>query len=983
MYTRPHSWLPRGRHVAAACTALLLPLGAGAQQCTGDCDSDGNVAVNEIVTCVPIALNEAPLAQCEPCDTDGSAAVEIYELVTAVGHALTGCPAAPAGKASKSGPIAISASGDLVAAVNTDTNSVTLFAVDANGRLTKRKELGVGIEPRSVALLPNGTRAYVANTVSGTVSVIDLASCTTIATIGVGTEPWAVAATPNGRYVYVANASSNTVSAIDTGSNAVIATVPVGRSPRALAISNDGDDDDRDEKVFVPNFYARPRAGFAAPSTTALGGADGAGAAFPMGANGQAVVGEGMFDDSREGVIDVIASGANAVVDQILLAPMADTGFRIARGAFVNTAASDGPRTIFADGATDGSQAQATGAFPNQFYSIALFRGMGLLPNTAPSPEPPLRFNVNAQSLMSVIDADENAELPERTFNLNRGINFDLPPALPEAAIRDNTERMFPSTPVDIDCNAASDTCWVVSQGSDFIVRMNFDDAGKPTINAPTAPGPFPVSPVTRVYTIDPQDPLRSGRNPRGIAIDAGGEYAYVVCPTTRDVIVVGLADGALGVVQRVRSSELPLAGSAEETFRRGKIDFFTSRPFWSDRGWGNCAACHPDGGSDEVTWLFEAGPRQTVHLAGTFNKRNPEDQRALNWTPVRDENQDFELNTRSIFGGRGFITVAHDVDGDGLTPDSDPNVRNFGPASSDRAQQQEDITAWIQLGVRSPIAPPSGGNATRGREIFGLQPPQGAFCVACHSGGKWTTSRITYDPSDINPVPGTDTGIANIPPSDLDADGMVDSFEARAVAVYLNGFNSAAGAGRICEVPPPPPGVDSGEAMSSERIRILRQVQTFAPTNPVEVRGNGLSPVNTTAPALAVAAAFGADGFNSPSLLGVFETAPYFHHGAAQTLEQVFGMGTDPAFLPAARAHWRSGTGGAENILDSDPSAIADLIAFLKTIDDTTPPFPAADLAPNDDAFADAVTPCDCQRDPPVGNPVIDCVPPAPPPPG
>src|SRR5262249_20592073 len=183
-------------------------------------------------------------------------------------------------------------------------------------------------------------------------------------------------------------------------------------------------------------------------------------------------------------------------------------------------------------------------------------------------------------------------------------------------------------------------------------------------------------------------------------------------------------------------------------------------------------------------------------------------------------------------------------------------------------------------------------------------------------------------------------------------------------------------GAGRVCEVPPPLPGADAGATAASERIRILRQLGTFTGANPIELRSNAISPVNTTAPALTVLAAFGGDGFNTPSLLGVFESAPYFHHGAAQTLEEDFGIGTNPDFLPAAQAHWRAGTGGAPNVLDSDPTAVTDLIAFVRSIDDRTAPFPAADLAPNDPVFADAAANCDCQKDPPVGAPALDCKP-------
>jgi YVTN family beta-propeller protein len=923
---------------------LAVTPARGQQPCVGDCDDSGTVSIAELIRGVNIALDNQPLDQCPVFDRDGSGRVEIYELIAAVGNALNGCLAGPPSKANKSGPIAITADGATVVAVNTDVDTISVFTVAGNGTLTKVQEVAVGNEPRSVALLPNGRWAYVANTVDGTVSVVSLLDFS-VHTITVGTEPYAAVASPNGLYVYVANASSNTVSAIDTATDTVYATAQVGRSPRALAITNDGDTDDLDERIFVPNFFARPRTGFTPPSTANLGGTDGAGAAFPVGANNQTVIGEGIFDDSREGVIDIVSATTNTVVGQIVLAPVANVGFNVARGPFVNTTAGDAPRTIFADGGTDGALAQPTGAFPNLLQSIALLGERGFVPNSAASPEPPLRFNTNVQSLVSVVDITADQEIADQTFNLNRGINFDLPAGLLEAQIRDNTDRLFPSVPIDIDCSENTNACWVVSQGSDFIVRMTFDTNGRPTINAPTAAGPFAVSPVTRIFTIDTADPLRSGRNPRGIALNEAGTIAYVVCPTTRDVIVADLI--ANNVLQRVRSAELP-TDPALEQIRRGQIDFFTSRPFWSDRGWGGCASCHPDGRTDNVTWSFEAGPRQTISLDATFNKLNLTDRRALNWSPVRDENQDFELNTRGVFGGRGFITTDTDVNGDGIMPDSDPNVRNFGPASSDRSTQQEDITAFVAT-IRSAIAPPvTGGDATRGRAIF-----TETNCTACHSGAKWTTSRVTYDPVDVNPVPGTDTGIVNTP---------------EAGSLFLNGFISMAGAGRICEVPEPPGG--------DERLRISRGVGSFVATNPIELRSNALSPVNTMAPALAVNPAFGGDGFNTPSLLGVFDSAPFFRHGAFATLEAVFGIDTPANLVAAAQAHWRAGTGGMPNILDDDESAVTDLIAFVNTIDAATPIFAAADLAPNDPVFSDAAALCDCAKEPPLGNPLLDCTP-------
>jgi YVTN family beta-propeller protein len=82
--------------------------------------------------------------------------------------------------------------------------------------------------------------AYVINSTSGTVSVIDTVSHAVIETIPVGYDPSAVAITPNGTEAYVPN-GDNTVSVINTASHAVTGTIKVGeRCPRELTISPDG-----------------------------------------------------------------------------------------------------------------------------------------------------------------------------------------------------------------------------------------------------------------------------------------------------------------------------------------------------------------------------------------------------------------------------------------------------------------------------------------------------------------------------------------------------------------------------------------------------------------------------------------------------------------------------------------------------------------------------------------------------------------------
>src|SRR6266852_5319910 len=82
------------------------------------------------------------------------------------------------------------------------------------------------------------THAYIVNTGSNSVSVIDTTSNTVVATVSVGGSPLEVAITPDGTRVYVTNGNDNTVSVVDAASNTVVATV--GVSGLGVAITPDG-----------------------------------------------------------------------------------------------------------------------------------------------------------------------------------------------------------------------------------------------------------------------------------------------------------------------------------------------------------------------------------------------------------------------------------------------------------------------------------------------------------------------------------------------------------------------------------------------------------------------------------------------------------------------------------------------------------------------------------------------------------------------
>ncbi|MFI5394576.1 MAG: S8 family serine peptidase [Candidatus Binatia bacterium] len=59
--------------------------------CTGDCNGNAVVTVDEILRMVNIALGNEPLSDCEAGDANGDGSITIDEILTAVDNALNGC----------------------------------------------------------------------------------------------------------------------------------------------------------------------------------------------------------------------------------------------------------------------------------------------------------------------------------------------------------------------------------------------------------------------------------------------------------------------------------------------------------------------------------------------------------------------------------------------------------------------------------------------------------------------------------------------------------------------------------------------------------------------------------------------------------------------------------------------------------------------------------------------------------------------------
>ena len=127
---------------------------------------------------------------------------------------------------------------------NSGSNNVSVIDTSNN---TVTTTISVGANPLGVSVSPDGTKVYVTNNGDNTVSVIRTSDNTVTANITVGSRPQGVSISPDGTTVYVANYFSNTVSVIRTSDNTVT-TIGVGNIPKGVSVSPDG------TKVYVANY---------------------------------------------------------------------------------------------------------------------------------------------------------------------------------------------------------------------------------------------------------------------------------------------------------------------------------------------------------------------------------------------------------------------------------------------------------------------------------------------------------------------------------------------------------------------------------------------------------------------------------------------------------------------------------------------------------------------------------------------------------
>ena len=766
-------------------------------------------------------------------------------------------------RASRSSTIALSDDGSHVAMVNPEDGSLSVFETSDNARTAK---VATGGSPAGVVIGPDSKTAYVSNRADGTVvriTGIDGGTPALDATVRVGSEPIGLALSPTGKQLFVAEYAESRVSVIDTATMQITRSISIDR-PRALMVTNnlDASDSDSDETLIVAQYFGTPTAG------------------------GEAK------DDGRTGHIALL-SLADFSAKDVALAPV-DSGF--AKGGV------SGNPTVHAS--------------PNQLGAVAVANGRLYVTSVAASPEGPTRFDNNVFPVVYVADLASAAEVRDATgtTNLARKVYDAIPSPSPTAP------RFVPGELSDIDFVPSSNVAYVVGRAGDVMVRVTY---GTSDVQIGS----------TQNAEIDLAGNATIGQcqEPTGLVIDAAHQRAYVNCWVTHKLGVVDLAAQALS--STVDAAALPTDAAALSA-QRGRRFYFTGRGRWSanpangakgGEGWSSCGSCHPDGLTDNMTWVFGAGPRQTTSQDGTFSHGpGAQKQRVLNWTAINDEHHDFENNTRGVSGGLGAITTAATPSDCGqLDKEQQVSLTGIGGLARPLKEIADDPTTatcghkdWddVEAYVKT-IQPVHARRAldaaavTRGQQLF-----SDGGCAKCHGGAGWTVSRRFYTPSSATMTSLASTSFAK--PSFFPATWMYDN------GGQPRSFVSAQPA-----ITADTTGASEGSALAPpQSFCSLRNVGTFgipgdtAGTDALEIR-----PANG-----ALVRAEGRGGYNVPSLYGLALGAPYLHHGQSPSLKDLMANTAWGFHTNAGNANFSVTLAGA--------GKVDDLVAFLLSIDASTP---------------------------------------------
>jgi YVTN family beta-propeller protein len=125
-----------------------------------------------------------------------------------------------------------------------DTNA--LYRIKTKNLSLDQDFVSVGFGPVTLGIRPDGKTAYVANSKSKNISIVDLDAFDAKADpVELPGAPKAIAISPDGRRAYIALAEQEGIAVLDLNTNAITGVIPSGADPWAMVIT--------DNRLFVTN----------------------------------------------------------------------------------------------------------------------------------------------------------------------------------------------------------------------------------------------------------------------------------------------------------------------------------------------------------------------------------------------------------------------------------------------------------------------------------------------------------------------------------------------------------------------------------------------------------------------------------------------------------------------------------------------------------------------------------------------------------
>lgn len=117
-------------------------------------------------------------------------------------------------------------------------NQQGVMIVGTAARISRKGHIQTGAKgSNKMVVSPNGSRAYITNYGSNSVSVINPDTSSSVTTIALGKGPYGIAINADGSRVFVSNSADNTVSVINTQTKALIGDpIAVGKYPTGLVV---------------------------------------------------------------------------------------------------------------------------------------------------------------------------------------------------------------------------------------------------------------------------------------------------------------------------------------------------------------------------------------------------------------------------------------------------------------------------------------------------------------------------------------------------------------------------------------------------------------------------------------------------------------------------------------------------------------------------------------------------------------------------